>query len=501
MTLRSWLNANLQYFGLPQYTPISGEPQLNEEIRGSMLYEGGSGVMDHIGTGVWANSGYYVEIAATERVTIRVPQFTPTVASSIAVAEERDYEPSEPSSSRQESIAHRVRVIGNPVIVAPYQDPPDTTTVTQIGNLIRTETVRQITTAFSQTFVTEGTETITGILQGTNTIDLSGPFRTTTIKTFGGGFPSIQNPDPDLPAIPATGAVLQQELTTEEGTPPPKSGQSSVGLGLQLAKRITIDFRYGTYIQNPQGNILNSMVVSQKVSRTEKNFGFGVTTGGSGVGAGTSSIRIGSGLVETESWDRIAENLYRYRKTSIDPEIKDASLRESTVTASPGVSQPPATEFAPPTTVTRTEEIISTARFSWPPGAPDVDNPRDFPLGKYLQNRERGNQRAIELGTLIIGRYLAWNFGTPVTDGILTAIAQGFSCQSFVVHKSATESWTYLIDMPLLFFDRDVTYFGGEGIRMSQIARATNIATPTVIGQNPLYAVGSAFNSGAGFLI
>jgi hypothetical protein len=54
--------------------------------------------------------------------------------------------------------------------------------------------------------------------------------------------------------------------------------------------------------------------------------------------------------------------------------------------------------------------------------------------------------------------------------------------------------------MPLLFFDRDVTYFGGEGIRMSQIARATNVATPTVTGQVPIYSVGSATVYGGGFV-
>jgi len=523
ITVLQWLNNNLTYFGLPAYTPQPGEPQLQEEFYGTATYDGGSSVLEHLGKWVYANTGLYLEINAQEQVKVRgyryysnyrnqlgtvvnLPAYTPPYTNPLVTGDERDFDPAKPSETTQEAIAHRLQVVGTPVLVRPYIDPPTSTTTTTGQNYTKTETVRQWTSGSNQIIITEGDETVSGIISGSTTTTRPTRFRTTTEKQYAGGFPSVPNPDPDLPAIPGSGAVLAKEIITEESSPPTSgsSNTSSIGgAGLVLAKRVTKEYRYGRYVQNPQGNSLTSLVVSEIVTTTEKNYSYGQSSASSGnsVGSGGTINKIGPSLIETENWDFIEEGVYRYRKSIVDLEAKDGLNRDGGATTASTVAQPPGTEFAPPLIVQKTEELISTARFKYPPSAPDFNNPRKADFGKYIQTREQCDRRAQELGQLLIGRYLAWTLATPVTDTLLTAIAQGFSCHSFVVYQSNTQSLKYLIDMPILYFDQKTTYFGGEGVELEVLNRTNSTSVPTATPNYSLYGVGSVFQSGGGFLL
>jgi hypothetical protein len=468
--LRKWVDDNLQSFGLPTLATGLGDRDISTiPINGSMPYQGGGNIMDHIGAGLWASSGLILCLDAQERSRLVYPDLMPTSAAYTGDA--RDCEPYERSDGEKERPPGRVRVLGNPQFITPYVDPLDITTVTTTGPITRTETISESHTANSRTVVTTGTETITGLSVNAGANTIGGPYKNTLIEYYGGGLPQQPNPDPDLPGTPASAPWITQEVETQEQTPEAPTSGSGGSFGLRVAKKNTTDYSYGPQIANPYSTPTISMVVGKIVKTTERDSNFEASTSG----GSSTSVLLNTDIVETEEWDKVSESRYRYRKTVIDPIAEQSDRRSSTVSSSAGSSEPPATKFRPPLYDVKTIEVIGIARFDYPVGAPLNDYPLDKNLGQYIQSKPLAEARAKEVGGWQIGRHEGQDIGFVPTDGYL---ADWKPFQAAFIHRNSALDDVYLIDGATLMFEKDKTYIATEGIWAGVRDRTTGTITP-----------------------
>lgn len=467
ITVKDWANANLAFFGLPQLAQGLGDPALLELVFGSMPYQGGGNILDHIGQGIWANTGAYLYLDAEERSRAELLNLAPTTGAFIGA--ERDCEPYERGDGENETPAGRVRVLGNPQYVFANPDPQDQTNTSTIGVLTRTETISQSTSGNTVTVTTTGTEAVTGISAntGAGNTTIGGPYKTTHTKNYAGGTNPIPNPDPDLPSTPGSPPWIVSEQIKTEQTPefPPVQGGGGGSFGLRISKQQDIDYFY--YLVGSEG--LPSYTVREIVDATKRNPDFeATTTSGSG-----TNLLLDTDLVDTLSWDRVPGG-YRYRRVTVDPLAEQSDRRKSTLTSSPGSSEPPGTQFKPSAYAVKTLEILEIERFSYPVGAPDNDHPRDYNLGQYIQSKPAAKSRAKELGALLIGRHEVQHIGLKPNDAYL---ANWKPCQSAFVHRNATTDDVYLIDGDVLMFNDRRTYIATEGAWLGVRDRTTGIIT------------------------
>lgn len=472
ITVGDWANANLVFFGLPQLAQGLGDPALSELISGSMPYQGGGNILDHIGQGIWANTGAYLYLDAEERSRVERLNLAPTVAAFVGAA--RDCEPYERGDGENETPAGRVRVLGNPQYVFANPDPQDLTTTSTVGVLTRTETIAQSTSGNTITTTTTGTETVTGISANTGAggnLAIGGPYKTTHTKNYAGGTNPIPNPDPDLPSTPGSPPWLVSEQIKTEQTPefPPVQGGGGGSFGLRTAKQQDIAYDY--YSVGADGQ--PSYTVREIVDTTKRNPDFEATSGG-GSGGGSGGSILDTDLVDTQTWDRVP-NGYRYRRVTVDPIAEQSDRRKSVTTSSPGSSEPLGTQFKPSPYGVKTLEILQIERFAYPVGAPDNDHPRDYNLGQYIQSKPAAKARAKELGALLIGRHEVQHIGFKPSDAYL---GDWRPCQVAFVHRNATIDDVYLIDGDVLMFDDRRTYIATEGVWLGVRDRTTGTITP-----------------------
>jgi hypothetical protein len=463
VSVRDWANAQLAYFGLPTLATGLGDPTLDELIFGSMPYEGGGNILDHIGQGIWANTGCYLYLDSRERSRVVRPNFAPTSAA--VVGEARDFEPYEESDGEQEQPAGRVRVLGNPQFVFPYTDPQSITISTTQGAFTRTETTTESSDLVSRTVTMEGTETVTGLSAGGTAQTAGGPYRTTHVENYSGGTPPYPNPDPDLPATPGTPPRLVEEIDTVEQTPevPNSAGGGGSSIGLQQAKKSTKTYSYHLFAL---GTTNPSLINDQITEVEERNQGFSAVSGGTSSG---NTVVMVPDRTNTKNWDQVGGNRWRYRETTIDLAADQSDRRQITISSSPGSSEPPATRFRPKQFDIQSIDILGIARFSYPPGAPDNDHPRDYNLGKYIHSKPAAEARAKELGAMLIGRHEGQDIGFVAPDSWLGDWKPG---QVAFVQRNAELDDVWLLDSTVLYCAERRTYIGAEGIWLG--TRRTN---------------------------
>lgn len=448
-TVNYWLST----FGLPEITFLSGDYVPPERIHTTGLYSGGSSIMEHIGKILYLNTRCILWVDAQERVRVRHVDLAPTAID--FTFERRDLIVYNRSKSEREKVAGTVRCLGVAQYVWPYIDPPPITTVTNQGDLQTSETITTTTTPTSRTVTKTGTMAIAGIGSGNDDPGRIGNFSEINAETFGGGFLETPNPNPVLPPIPGLPNYLQSKLFTLQEQ---RAIAGSPNLTpLQITKQIETIYTYRTTFALLSGILVRGVEI-EKISEITK------------VRPEDDELKIDQ--IKAEHWTNLSEGIYLYTSSIVRPEDTE-NRRYSQSSSSIGESQPPATSFAPRTTVFKPVEIYGEERFGYPPNAPDNDHPRDYNVGGYCDNSDLAKLLAQQMGALLIGRNEAQEIGLRPTDAWL---ADPHPLPVVAVSHNLEQD-VYLLDVGVMLFERR-SYLGGSGIWLGRRNIATGLIAP-----------------------
>jgi hypothetical protein len=453
----AWRTVNywLQTFGLPQITFLPGDYVPPERISETGTYSGGSSIMEHVGKILYTNTRCLLWVDAQERVRVRRVDLAPTAIDFTVTP--RDLIIYNRSKSEREKVAGTVRVLGVTQFHWPYVDPPPATTNTAQGDFQTTETITATTTPTSRTVTKRGTAVIAGLGSGNNNPGRIGQYEEIDVENFDGGFPEQPNPNPLFAPIPGLPNYLQSKTHTVREQ---RAIAGSPNLTpLQATKSSEIKYTYRTTYALLSGILVQGVEIEQvsEITRIRPE--------------GAANLKIEQ--IKVEGWVKLEEGVYLYTITIIRPEDTE-NRRYSQTSSSIGESQPPATTFAPRTTVVKPVEMFSQAQFSYPPEAPDNEHPRDYNVGGYCDNSGYAKLLAQQLGALLIGRNEAQEIGLRPTDAWL---ADPHPLPVVAVAHDNLEQDLYLLDIGVLLFARR-SYLGGSGIWLGRRNIATGAITP-----------------------
>jgi hypothetical protein len=458
VAIKTTVNYWLRTFGIPEITYIVGDYQPTERLFTTETYSGGSSIVDHLGM-IILNCRGVLWADAQGRVRLREITLTPTVIN-YAISP-RDLPERPPIDGEREKVAGTVRVLGVANYRFPYVDPTFPTSYTTEGDLQTEENYSITTTANSRVITRSGT-----VILGTADTGKIGQYNEVWTEAWEGGFAAQVNPNPLYPNIPAfppwlttkTYALQEQRLGADGKLGP-----------LQTTKTMLTKWQHRITSTRHEGMIVKGAEVSQQYDETKI------------LPEGETVLRIEQS--EKQNWQYLAPGIYYYNSWILRPESVD-NRRYSKVKPSIGESTPPSITSAPRTTVPQQIEIFGEAKFSYPPGAPDNDHPRDYPVGGYVDSKYTAKKIAEQLGGLLIGRNEAEPIAIRPSDA---HIIDPYPYPIVAIAYSATEQEVYLLDVPIWLFGAR-SQLGGNGLYLGRRTIATGAITPpyelkqTVIG-------------------
>lgn len=483
----------LQIFGLPQVTIAPGDEAPTERITTTGLYGANSGILEHIGKILSTNTRFVFWLDSQERVRVRRVGLPPennaylwqtnsqrvqyykvfdtelvdtlgdsAIAYSFAPD---DLLINKRAASEREQVAGTVQVAGVSLYRYPYSDPAPSTESTNEGGVSTSETLTVSTTANTRTTTRSGTVAIAGLQSGTDQPDPGniGSFEEITVENFGGAIGSVPNSNPVLPPYPGLSAyLLSQDYTLREQRLAPGTNTLQA---IAITKQVSTAYKYRNTTALLQGVLIRGVEIEEIQEVTKI------------LAVGGSALKVDT--VRRQSWKPLREGIYHFTETILRPgDIENR--RTSTISNSVGESSPPATKWAPQTIVNEQREIYAMALFNYPPDMPDNDHPRSYNCGAYLDSNRAAKFLAEALGALLIGRNEAQNLGFRPTDAWL---ADPVPCPWVAVERNSAEQDLYLLDTPIMVFDKRRSYLGGSGVYCGRRDRATGkITLPYELG-------------------
>lgn len=469
-----WLTVNywLEVFDLPTITFLPGDEVPGDRIATTGLYTGGSSVMEHIGKILFCNSRFVLWVDALERVRVRrvgkftsaftfandaerVQPYTAFNRGGLAVTNadlefiiaEDDALINERARSEREKPAGTVQVVGSSLFRYGYQDPPPSLKNTIQDGVTVSETISVDTGVdfLSRTTTKTGTMYIAGLVNEDQEDEGDiGQYSEITVETYGGATPERANPNPNLKPYPGLDAHLQsQTITVREQRRNPDTGDLDP---LAITKRIKTTYRYRNTSQSVNGVFVEGVEIKSILEVTEA-----LPEAVAGEPAPTLKIE----QTREMEWRELSQGNYLFTESIVRPADK-ASRRYASNTTTVGESTPPGTKWAPPSLVENWVPMYGEARFNYPPGNPNLDHPRSYNAGAYLDNNRAALLLADLMGQLLIARAEAQNIAfRPTAEWLADPIPAPW----VVVGDSL-----YLLDIPVVVFGDRRTYLGGTGL-------------------------------------
>jgi len=303
-SLVSYLNQWLNYFDLPELTFTEDETVPPETIQAPVPYNGGT-IVAYLGKLLYAQGRYHIYCDRHEQLRLTRINLAPEAATLIATPPELPiYLESEVETEMPPAV---VTVIGTANTVIPRTNPNTQTTVYTNDVISLTETVDISYTNTSEETIREGIITISGLSFNSGDVD-TGHYKETTLKTYNG----------------SQGQLTQISSTFEEEGTAPENGSS---FGLITTETNTVDYEYNDIVIKSKTETLKSL------RRALEN--------------GNNSGDLLLDQSTQEEWAETLPGKYSYRRVITIPSNEKPIITKSL--SKSGESEPPSTDFAPPT--------------------------------------------------------------------------------------------------------------------------------------------------------
>lgn len=420
VSLITYLNQWLTYFGLGQLVTLTADPNPNQTIIGPIGYDGGS-ISEFLGRIAYGYAQCHLYADHLGRLRLCKANQTPTTAfidvSSVDLPVDRR------SPTESEIPAGLIYVSATPEVAIARNSLPDATSTTTTRNLRHVETISTQLNGNTEVVTRTGVDTPIGINVNSTPV-LAKSWKETITRIFGGTYSALQ-----------TKTIIRTE------TPTPQNNTVSIG---------QVETRNEEYEYSYDG------IVNVKITNNVKTKPPTAPTTGGG-----SSVNIGEFInVKIQEWIKRFEDVWAYLIYESRP-TDDENAADPSTTLDEGENQPPNTQFRPSDFILKTRKINGKADLGNTPGI-DAKHQRTFNLGQFCPSQTEADAIAVEQGAWMVGRYHGQNLAYPIDDAWLNNPPPPLF-NLFVVDEEEVQD-AYVLNNHAIFLGATESYGGGAGI-------------------------------------